>query len=205
PVNLASSRQEDLQIMLKIFEIASTINASVIVYHCAYRRGDKKSFEKEVQTIKMIANKLKSSVLALENTHQMIDEVLEVVEAVASEKVRLLIDVGHLYIRCNADRSKFFEQVEMGLEKTVEIHVHDNFGKPSVGFDESIGKAIHFAYLYGVGDLHLPLGLGTIPFDDLFALLKRKFDGFVVLEINDLNRFKADIPKSLSLLREKLC
>lgn len=205
PINLASRRQEDLQIMIKIFEIASAINASVIVYHCAYTRGNKKSFEKEVQTIKAIADRLGSSILALENTHQMVDEVLEVVEAVSSEKVKLLIDLGHLYIRCNADRSRFFKQIEMGLEKAVEIHIHDNFGKQSEGFDESIKNATHFAYLYGVGDLHLPLGLGTIPFDEVFNLLRRDFDGFVVLEINDLNRFETDIPNSLSLLREKLC
>ncbi len=151
------------------------------------------------------ASKLKGTVLALENIHQLVDEVLEVVEAVSSEKIRLLIDLGHLYLRCNGDRFRFLEQIELGLEKSVEIHVHDNFGKQAEDLDEKITQNLHFAYLYGVGDLHLPLGLGTIPYDEVFTVLRKSFDGFAVLEINDLNRFKMDIPNSLSLLREKLC
>jgi len=205
PVNLATPRKEDLQIIFNVIEIASAINASVIVYHCGYKKGEMTSFKNEVQSLKIAATKLKGTVLALENTHQMVDEVLEVVEAVSDEKIRLLIDLGHLYLRCNGDRFKFLEQIELGVEKAVEIHVHDNFGKKAEDLDEKITQNLHFAYLYGVGDLHLPLGFGTIPYEEVFTVLRRSFDGFVVLEINDLNRFKVNIPSSLSLLREKLC
>jgi len=60
-------------------------------------------------------------------------------------------------------------------------------------------------YVFGIGDLHLPLGYGAIPYERIFKYIKdSKFSGIVILEINDMNRFRNDYAACLRTIRDHL-
>lgn len=203
PVDLSKDREEDFLILSAVIDFAANIGADSVVYHCAWSGKDGEKKNREIENLKRLSEKLeeKKVHLVVENTVQTVEQVLEIVRCVNHPMVKLLIDVGHLFLRLRGDRETFLEQFALGLPYAFEIHVHDNFGKPEGDFERNITEQLHFAYLYGVGDLHLPIGLGQIPFERTFELLQNEFQGIVVLEINDLNRFEKDIPESLSKLR----
>ncbi|WP_448534967.1 sugar phosphate isomerase/epimerase family protein [Pseudothermotoga sp.] len=203
PVDLSSNRKEDLQILSATIDFASTIGAQTVVYHCGWSNESEEKKFREIENLKRLCTKLEKTnvFLVVENTKQTVEQTLQIVTAVNHPKVKLLIDVGHLFLRVKGDEQKFLEQLSLGLPYTFELHVHDNFGKLEDDAERSLSRELHFAYLYGVGDLHLPLGLGKIPFERVFDLVNEKFDGIVVLEINDLNRFERDIPETLEKLK----
>lgn len=61
----------------------------------------------------------------------------------------------------------------------VHCHVHDNFGNP-VSYAEK--NQCHLLPL-GKGDLHLPVGWGTIPFAELFREFIADYDGLLICEL----------------------
>ncbi|WP_448522641.1 sugar phosphate isomerase/epimerase family protein [Pseudothermotoga sp.] len=203
PVDLSSDRKEDLQIISANVDFAHAIGALTVVYHSGWFGKDEEKKRREIENLKRLCTKLEKTnvCLVVENTKQTVEQTLQIVTTVNHPKVKLLIDVGHLFLRVKGNEQKFLEQLALGLPLAFELHVHDNFGKPEDDAERSFSRELHFAYLYGVGDLHLPLGLGKIPFERVFDLVKEKFDGIVVLEINDLNRFERDIPETLEKLK----
>lgn len=50
----------------------------------------------------------------------------------------------------------------------------------------------------GIGDLHLPIGWGDIPWEEIFAELTFLPDTMLILEITE-DRFKAEQAESLAL------
>lgn len=202
PVNLSSGREEDFSILSATIDFASSVGAESVVYHCGWFDEDGERKKREIENLKKLCDKLEKVCVSLvvENTKQTIEQTLEIVQAVNHPNVRLLIDVGHLFLRLRGNEKEFLRQISLGLPHAFELHVHDNFGRPEEDYEPSVASS-PFAYLYGVGDLHLPIGCGRIPFEELFELVREKFDGIVVLEINDLNRFEKDIPESLEKLR----
>ncbi|KAF2957760.1 hypothetical protein AS159_04930 [Thermotoga sp. Ku-13t] len=202
PVNLSSNREEDFSIVLATIDFASFVGAESVVYHCGWLGEDREKKDREIENLKKLCDKLEKMrvILVVENTRQTIEQTLEIVQAVNHPNVRLLIDVGHLFLRLRGNEKEFLRQISLGLPHAFELHVHDNFGKPEEDYEPMMASSL-FAYLYGVGDLHLPIGYGRIPFEELFKLVREEFDGIVVLEINDMNRFEKDIPESLEKLR----
>ncbi|KUK03054.1 MAG: Xylose isomerase domain-containing protein TIM barrel, partial [Thermotoga sp. 50_1627] len=202
-VDLSSSRKEDLQILSATIDFASSIDALTVVYHCAWLGESAEKKRREIENLKRLCAKLEKTnvCLVVENTRQLIEQTLQVVTAVNHPQVKLLIDVGHLFLRVKGNEQKFLEQLSLGLSHAFELHVHDNFGKPVNHGKASLSGQIDFAYLYGLGDLHLPLGFGKIPFERVFELVRERFEGIIVLEINDLNRFERDIPETLEKLK----
>ncbi len=205
PLNLALERSEDLSIALTVVNFAKAIKAKVVVYHCGSNLNFG-SVERESEQLKILAKELgKDNIfLGIENLDHNIEWILELLKRVDFENVGLVLDVGHLFLYCKGNERLFLSQLSLGLSESVELHIHDNFGKPSVSFEKDIANKNYFAYLFGVGDLHLPLRMGAIPWSEVFRLVNDKFDGYVILEINDFNRFSEDIPSSIQILRENL-
>lgn len=207
PVDLSSGRQEDFQILSATIDFARTIEALTVVYHCGSFSESEERKQREIANLKRLCSKLEGSntCLVVENTtRQTIEHTLQIVQGVNHPKVKLLIDVGHLFLKVRGSEEEFLRQLSLGLPHAFELHLHDNFGKPEEGYGLSLESQLNFAYLFGVGDLHLPIGLGKIPFEKVFELVRDEFDGIVVVEINDLNRFERDIPDVIKKLKNSL-
>lgn len=74
------------------------------------------------------------------------------------------LDVSHTKIMTGFLGTSFDEAVAAFAPVTGHVHLHDSFGRPTT-IDHFMVPAERAAY--GMGDLHLPLGWGDIPFATL--------------------------------------
>ncbi len=189
-INIASLnngiRNESLRQIKKSIDLADYLSADTVTLHSGRisplsMRFREKAWELNINGLKTLANyaKKKNVNLCLENSSNYyglfccsIDEVKEVLKSV--ENLYFTLDTGHANTCSNV-----FEFLEF-LEKTKNIHLHDNNGK---------------------NDEHLAIGHGNIDFKSFFKKLKMKgYRGVLTIEtLND-----EDVVKSLETLRKYL-
>lgn len=86
------------------------------------------------------------------------------------------MDIGHLYLAARADGLDFTREVRHALPSLAHVHIHDNFG-------DSTRTGSYMSDLpYGFGDLHLPVGWGTVPWDEVLPELA-SYPGVWMMEI----------------------
>jgi len=124
-------------------------------------------------------------------------QVAETVRSIGSDNVVALIDFSHAYIEATHRGLDFREQLRAMAPVAGHLHVHDSFGLPY-----SMNRFYHpaEATALGIGDLHLPIGWGDIPWDDIFAELIFLPDTALIMEIN-AERFADQQPASLERAR----
>ena len=80
--------------------------------------------------------------------------------------VKCCLDISHAYINCTYRNVHFINEIKELASNSEHIHMHDSFG-----LIEKIWAYIPAEYTsYGQGDLHLPLGWGDIPFNEIFNM-----------------------------------
>ncbi|AIY86073.1 MULTISPECIES: TIM barrel protein [unclassified Thermotoga] len=199
------------RVMEATIEFAGEINAEVVVYHYGEvdhsidvpERVQRKA---EIVALRELADlaKEKGVVIGVENVGHPVSEVLKLVRAVNHPNVKLVIDVGHLFIVSNYTGIDFYDELKKGLPYAVELHLSDNFGESPQTY-QKIPDVEAFRFVYGIGDLHLPIGEGDIPYNKVFRIIRESgFDGIVILEINSMDRFADEYADSLNLLRRRL-
>lgn len=213
PVNLKDKMDvSHREVMEATIEFAHEVGAEVIVYHLGEFYSDSEITEKEQESAEVedlrqladIAHRY-GILIGAENLTQTMSDVNKFIELVDHPALRVVMDVGHLFLACNYLKVDFLEQIEIGLKYAVELHVHDNFGKLPSAHLQNISNNESFSFTYGIGDLHLPPGEGVIPFDKVFSLTKAsQFDGVITVEMNSKDRFEDDYARTLKFLREKL-
>lgn len=87
------------------------------------------------------------------------------VEALDSEQIRACFDVSHGYINATLHGADFLAEAEALARFAKHVHVHDSFGRPHDIPTYSRAERLAF----GQGDVHLPVGWGSIPWDALMA------------------------------------
>jgi len=118
------------------------------------------------------------------------------VKAVDHPNLVALIDFSHAYIESTYRGFDFREQLRAMAPVAGHLHVHDSFGLPT-------GHSQFFhpqeATALGLGDLHMPLGWGNIPWDEIFAELEFLPDTVLMMEIG--RRYRSEQPASLAKAR----
>ena len=84
--------------------------------------------------------------------------------AVDHPNVKACFDVSHGFINATLLGADFLEEAEALAPYAKHVHVHDSFGRPKDMTTYTQSESLAF----GLGDLHLPVGWGTIPWDQLF-------------------------------------
>lgn len=113
----------------------------------------------------------------VEYTYGMYPETLvEYVKKINKENVGVAYDFGHGYIA-----SKKYNFDFLGAVKCVEpylrhIHVHDNFGFTDEG-EKNIDRIP-----FGCGDLHMPVGWGEIPYNEIVKIID-SYTGIFTMEL----------------------
>ena len=77
------------------------------------------------------------------------------------------LDFSHVYLYSTFLGLDFLEQVEAFAPVAGHLHVHDSFGRPKLAPIWAPSEELAF----GLGDLHLPLGWGDIPWEDMLPRL----------------------------------
>ena len=190
-------------------EFAGMIGAEVVVYHCG-KTDDRLDFSEkqqkkaEIRALKSLARFAEEHgvYIGVENLpSHSVEEVIEIVEAVDHPHVRMTLDVAHLFIAANYKGLDYLNQIEKALPYVVELHVSDTFGEAQERFQD-IPDFEGFRLMYGIGDLHLPLGYGDISFNEVAKLITDfGFEGVVILEINNLEKYFEEYQDSYMKLR----
>jgi len=89
------------------------------------------------------------------------------------------LDFSHVYLYATFLGLDFAEQVKAFAPVAGHLHVHDSFGRPKLAKTASASEDLAF----GLGDLHLPLGWGDIPWDALLPQLAFQDGTVFMLEL----------------------
>lgn len=81
------------------------------------------------------------------------------IEAIGHPNVRACLDFSHAAITSAAAGADFLAEAKALARVARHLHIHDSFGDPTPF--ETFTRSERLAY--GLGDLHLPIGWGTIP------------------------------------------
>ncbi|PLV59154.1 TIM barrel protein [Thermotoga sp. KOL6] len=199
------------KVMEATIEFAGEIKAEVVVYHYgdvdhSIDIPERLQRKAEINALGELAEfaREKNVVIGIENVTHSVSEVLELVKTVNHPNVKLVIDVGHLFIFTSYTGINFYGELKKGLPHAVELHLSDNFGESPQTY-QKIPDIEAFRFVYGIGDLHLPIGEGDIPYNKVLKIIRESgFDGIVILEINSMDRFADEYADSLNLLRKRL-
>ncbi|GGD17036.1 sugar phosphate isomerase/epimerase family protein [Aureimonas glaciei] len=207
PVNL--DRQK--AVVRAMLELCERVGADVLVQHCgrstigtAPYRAAVDRMEREALAEMAEVARGRGVRIAFENIfgvevgeyRQSPSEIAETVRAVGHPNVVGLIDFGHAYIEGTRLGLDWREEVRSMAPVTGHLHLHDNFGLPytmTEFFHPSESVAL------GIGDLHLPLGWGALPFEAIFAEIDILPGTAMIMEIGE--RFATERAESLAVAR----
>jgi sugar phosphate isomerase/epimerase len=99
------------------------------------------------------------------------------IAAIAHPYIWACLDFSHGYLRCTAEGATFMDEAAALAPFAKHLHIHDSHGRPALSATYHRSERL----AYGEGDLHLPLGLGAIPWDELMRRLE--FPGGLVFNI----------------------
>ena len=103
------------------------------------------------------------------------------IKMIDHENIKVCFDVSHAYLCCSAFKSDFISNaIDLG-ENSDHWHVHDSFGKLNF-INAHLTKSEALAL--GDGDLHLPVGEGDIPWEELVSKTKLKSNVVFNIELN---------------------
>jgi sugar phosphate isomerase/epimerase len=102
------------------------------------------------------------------------------VAAIGHPNVCGLLDFSHAYIMTRFRGMDFLEALQAFAPQVNHLHVHDSFGLPTTThgfyrFAEQIA--------YGMGDLHLPLGWGDLPWEEILPELPFRPGTVMIVEL----------------------
>jgi len=213
-INLASPSMLEIseKIVRSCIDFCVMAKAQVLVLHSGYISPNDEISESEslgflVDSVRRSAEYARDLgvLIGIENgelspTHlcRRIDSLVEVVKDVDMNNVGITFDFGHAYISAGYYLFDFLKAVEEALPYVVHAHVCDNFGR----FNPLSPHDTNHDLIFGYGDLHLPIGWGTIPYEDVFGLVKGTYDGIYVLELRP--RYREHIQHTIAKLRELL-
>lgn len=190
------------------------IGAKGLVYHYGssgrFLKGQKGHPEVEKENLVEVSDIADAAgVLIYVENMPMTDlgELAEFIQGVNHPKVKMCLDIGHAFIKSSGSASKLIEAIKSARAFIGHIHIHDNFGRRANGADDKEGYLLSLTtpYLHkvalGIGDLHLPLGWGDLPYRDVFHALG-DYEGVWLFELNP--RFENAYKDILDMLRENL-
>ena len=124
-------------------------------------------------------------------------QLAAVVAAVDSPALGICFDFGHAFISAGEVGFTMEEALRAVKPRLAHVHIHDNFGKPSIPNARPIDMMFR-----GAGDLHMPPGWGAIPYESLFPIFAGDFRGVFTLELQP--RFADKYGEALEWVRHRI-
>ncbi len=189
-LNLRDFQYPDVQrkVFAACIQFTAAIGAKTLVYHQGRLKSNGSDVsEEEAREIEMdeLADLSKLAqregvTVCVENIHSSITHLVKLLESVREESVKMCYDFAHSYINSKKLGYDFLRSIQAAKPYIRHAHVNDNFGK---GKPESAPPYIE-AMPMGLGDLHLPIGWGNIPYEDVFRIMAG-YDGIYILELQE--------------------
>jgi len=191
-VNLMDLTALDIQraVLDASLRFASCIGAKVVVCHAGQRigaRDTRYSLREQLATERSalreagdLAGEL-SITIAVENYYPELpilrgaiydysvwpSELADQISAVDHPAVGICLDVGHAALAANFFGFDYLAECAAIAPLVRHLHLHDNLQKTNLTGEPPVSEH----HVYGLGDLHLPPGRGTVPLGDLLRLV----------------------------------
>ena len=123
-------------------------------------------------------------------------DLAEQIVAVDHPAIGVCLDVGHAALAAGFFGFEYLEECAVAAPLVRHIHLHDNLAKSC----SSVDPLDYGDPVYGVGDLHLPPGRGSIPLVELFRRLEFPADPSCCVELSP-GLFR-EAPEALYAARE---
>lgn len=197
--------------MRAMLELCDRVGASVLVHHSgvATRKGPEElaridAMERDALAEMAEVARSYGVRIALENIFAMSDDeyrktpsdVAATVAAIGHPNLCALIDFSHAYIESTRRGLDWRAEIRAMAPVAGHLHVHDSFGRPYTMtrfFHQGEPMAL------GIGDLHMPLGWGDIPWEEIFQELTFPAGTTMIMEITE--RFDPELPACLARAR----
>ncbi|MCA1242102.1 sugar phosphate isomerase/epimerase [Stappia stellulata] len=103
-------------------------------------------------------------------------------EAIAHPNIGATLDFGHSYLKMDAEgrRSDLVSECAALAPHARHLHLHDCFGRQEGMWTYTFSEQLAL----GLGDLHLPIGWGDIPWQELMSQCVLPKDTLFVIELN---------------------
>lgn len=118
------------------------------------------------------------------------------IAAIAHPAVRACLDVSHAFLLATARGADLLDEAAALAPLAKQVHVHDSFGRLSSQYAGRRAERL----AYGIGDLHLPIGLGSIPWETLVEHCR--FPGHLVFIHELAPPYWTELASALSKTRE---
>ncbi len=189
-LNLRDFQYPDVQrkVFAASIQFTAAIGAKTLVYHQGRLKNsgsdvsEEEAREIEIDELADLSKlaKREGVTVCVENIHSSITHLIKLLEGVGEESVKMCYDFAHSYINSKKLGYDFLRSIQAAKPCIRHAHVNDNFGK---GKPESAPPYIE-AMPMGIGDLHLPVGWGSIPYKDVFRIMAG-YDGIYILELQE--------------------
>lgn len=188
-VNLMDPTARGLQrdVLAASLRFADAVGAGVVVCHAGQRmrtRDALHSFKDQLASERSALGEAgemageMGAVIAVENYYPELpilrgevydysvrpSELAEQISAVDHPSVGVCLDVGHAALAARAFGFDYLEECAAVAPLVRHLHLHDNLQKPNLTGEPPVSEHT----VYGLGDLHLPPGRGTIPLEEIF-------------------------------------
>lgn len=181
-----ANRENHLALARAALQFCREAGGRILVIHFEQQSQDPEDEAAFEDAIRRLSDEAGDVLLGIENIEvERVDPVIDCVRRLNRPNVVMTLDVGHAYLASVYFRFDFFEAIRAALPLVRHVHVNDNFGRYDPlrleNFTLYRTQTPADTYPLGKGDLHLPVGWGTIPLEKVFGLL-RGFRGTVVHE-----------------------
>ncbi len=122
------------------------------------------------------------------------------IELISHPNVKACLDFSHGFINCTKHGVDLAAEAKQLAPHAKHLHIHDSFGR--LESMPTVSRAERLAY--GMGDLHLPIGWGSIPWDELMTSLHFADGAILMLELS--HAYWSELEPTVEALRrlEKL-
>ena len=212
PYDLNLLDTDMLEQYVRVFQagiaFAQAAGIGVIVYHPGKMRFlGPAALQREAEQIRRLVKTAPDILFCMENAPlfnreessaaKNAEAMIAFCEMVDLPNFGLTFDVGHCFLAHQGNKHALLRDLERLLPFIGHIHLHDNCG---VNLEMSAYDYNH-RIACGAADLHLPLGWGRIPIEDVLNRLG-SYQGIVNLEIE--HRFRSQYSACISFVREYL-
>ncbi len=187
-LDLRDRANRDIQLALAqaTLRFCREVGARVLVIHFEQQSpvpADEQAF---VDAVLRLSDEAGDVLLGIENIEvERLRPVVECVRRIGRPNVAMTLDVGHAHLAAAHFGFDVFAAIEAALPQIRHVHVNDNFGRYDPlrleNFTLYRTQTPADTFPLGKGDLHLPVGWGTIPLERVFGIL-RGYRGTVVHE-----------------------
>ncbi len=182
PLNLFDATYRELQkdVFRATIAFAQRIHAEALVYHAGrfdftnersgLRPAALKAMEREaLREMGDLAAAAGVVIGDIDSYSSDITQLVAQVQEVAHPAVGITFDLGHAFLTTGHHKQDFLEMFRLAAPLIATLHVHDNF---VLHVEMPFSVPYIYTASFGIGDMHLPLGWGKIPFEQAFTGLR---------------------------------